>query len=210
VVSDLGKKMLLIVAKRGFTGASREVFFHHIRGIRYAHLEKEVLSLEREGLITIEWVGPSNFTVFITKKGVEIATKYQKNIWHKSTAALEKLQQTKPEGASIHTKKVGYTNMIDKKLGVAEVGAISEDITKKIDDHIRAERAAASDEPSQPEPEPQFVGVIASREEQEEVKLGEEKDVVEKRISGEIESAAPEEGKKISVPTELDGICGRT
>lgn len=196
MVSDLGKKMLIIVAKRGYTGASREVFFHHIHGIRYAALEREVLTLEKNGMITIEWVGPSNFTVFITKKGVEVATTFQKGIWHKSTEALEKLQKTKPKEASITTKKVGYEKIIDKKIGVEEVGAISEEITKKMDEHIRAERASSSEEA---EPSlPQSIGVPAVQEEKEEVKLGEEKDVVEKRISGEIEGIEIEKGEKLT------------
>jgi hypothetical protein len=47
MLSDLGKHMLLITARRGYTGADREVFFHFIRGIRYVEMEKEVTALER-------------------------------------------------------------------------------------------------------------------------------------------------------------------
>ena len=88
MLSELGKKMLLIAAKLGHVGADREFFFHHIRGIRYHDLEKELLILEMEDYITIEWVGPSNFTVFITPKGNELAESYQEEVQPKSAETL--------------------------------------------------------------------------------------------------------------------------
>lgn len=77
MTSELGVRMLNILEKRGYRGADRETFFHNIRGMRYTELEKEILSLESEGYISINWLGPSNFTALITPRGIEFTRAYQ-------------------------------------------------------------------------------------------------------------------------------------
>ncbi len=200
MTSELGKKMLLITAKRGYTGASREVFFHFIRGIRYADLEKEVLALERENYITIEWVGPSNFTVSITPKGVELVKSFQEDVWKKSVDALQKVREEEHEEKSIIHGEVGYTRMIDEKMGVEEVGDFSREIIEKLDEHIKAEREAASEEAGEDLTGAIGVPAVVELGEEESVELKE--DVVERRISGEMESKETGEGKEIPMPSE--------
>lgn len=199
--SELGKRILLIVARRGYTGADREAFFHDLRGIRYRDLEREVLSLERDGDITIEWVGPSNFTVFITPKGVELATSFQKDVWHKSTEALEKLERTKHEKKEVSLEEVGYSKIMEEKLHVEEVGAISDEIIEKIDDQIMAEREASYDEESYEEGAV-GVGVPAVEEIIEEEDYEAEEGVVERRLPDDMEIDMTEEGESISSPLE--------
>jgi hypothetical protein len=208
MVSELGKRMLIIVAKRGYTGASREVFFHHIRGIKYAMLEKAVLALEREGLIHIEWVGPSNFTVNITPKGVEIAKGYQEDVWKKSAEALEKVQSTKHTERSIVHDNVEYTRMIDDKMRVSEVGSVADEIIKQIDKQILDERAHSADGTAEEEV-PTAVAVPAWVETVSPGEIGVEKDSVERRISGEIEIPETEEGTVIQLETGEDSTEGR-
>jgi len=205
MVSELGKRMLIIVAKRGYTGASREVFFHHIRGIKYAKLEKAVLALEKEGLINIEWVGPSNFTVNITPKGVEVAKGYQEDVWKKSAEALEKVQSTKHADRSIMHDDIDYTKMIDDKMHVSEVGSVADEIIKQIDKQILDERTH-SVEGTTEEEAPTAVAIPAWEETVSTGQVGVEKDTVERRISGEIKTDVKEGGTVIQVETGEDSI----
>jgi len=203
MVSELGKRMLIIVAKRGYTGASREVFFHHIRGIKYAKLEKAVLALEREGLINIEWVGPSNFTVNITPKGVDVAKGYQEDVWKKSAEALEKVQSTKHKERSIMHDDVEYKKMIDDKMHVSEVGSVADEIIKQMDQQILEERAHAGEGIAEQEV-PGAVAVPAWEETVSPGEVGVEKDSVERRISGEIEIEMVEGGTAIQLENVSD------
>ncbi|MEE9151463.1 MAG: hypothetical protein V3U20_06500 [Thermoplasmata archaeon] len=197
MTSMLGKRIVLIVAKRGYTGADREVFFHHIRGIRYIELEKEILSLERMGYITVEWVGPSNFTVSITPEGVELAKSYQEDIWRKSAKALKDLKHAKHAEKSIIHEEVGYSKMIEDKMGVEEVGELSNEIIEELDEQILSERDTSSEEAV-----PENVGVPAVEEVIENDDVEMEKGVVERRISGELESEATSEGEIIAPSLE--------
>ena len=89
-LNEIGREMLKIVAKRGYTGAEREAFFKHFPGIRYADLEREIKLVEGEGLIYIEWIGPSNFIATITPKGVDIITAIDESLWTKETKGLDR------------------------------------------------------------------------------------------------------------------------
>jgi len=68
-MEDLTWKVLALAAKRGFMGASREDFFREIKGVAYNDLENAILSLEKDGLVSVEWTGPSKFLVCVTEKG---------------------------------------------------------------------------------------------------------------------------------------------
>lgn len=197
MTSELGRRMLLIVARRGYTGADREVFFQNIRGIRYTDLEKEVLFLEREGYITIEWVGPSNFTVSITPKGVEFVRSYQQDVWRKSAKALKELDRVRHAEKSIVHEEVGYSKMVEEKMGVEEVGELSNEILEGIDEHIMAERDTSSEEAMPPN-----VGVPAADEAIENEATEMETDVAERRISGEMISEETSEGEIIEPSLE--------
>lgn len=203
MVSELGKRMLIIVAKRGYTGASREVFFHHIRGIKYAMLEKAVLALEKEGLINIEWVGPSNFTVNITSKGVEVAKGYQEDVWKKSAEALEKVQSTKHAEKSLVHDEVHHKKIIDDKMHVSEVGTVADEIIKQMDNQILEEREHAEEGVDQDQA-PAAVVVPAWESTVAPGEIGVEKDHVERRISGEIPTGVAEGGTAIPLETATD------
>ena len=62
-------KVLSTVAKRSYIGASREDLFKEVRGIGYDELERIILDLEREGHLTIEWLGFNKFIATITPGG---------------------------------------------------------------------------------------------------------------------------------------------
>ena len=190
--SELGRRMLLIVAKRGYTGADREIFFHYIRGIRYVDLEKEILSLEREGHITIEWVGPSNFTVFITPKGVEHVESFQNDSWQKSVDALRELDRARHREKSIIHEEMGYAKMLEERMQVEEESQLSEEISQGIDENIIAEKESYPENPT-----PEAIGVSAGEDYHEnESEIGEEM-MVESRISDGIEYEDTGEGKLI-------------
>jgi small GTP-binding protein len=69
VEEDLRHKVLLLVARRGRLGVTKEDLFAGLKGISYTELERELIVLEREALIAINWRGPSDFTVEITPLG---------------------------------------------------------------------------------------------------------------------------------------------
>jgi hypothetical protein len=192
--SEIGRQILLIVAKRGYTGADREVFFHDIRGIRYSDLEREVLALERNRYITVEWVGPSNFTVMITPKGVELVKTYGEDVWHKDIKALEDLDRARHAKKTVHTQKVDYTKMLEKNIHVAEVGNIPDEIIDSIDEHIIAERNG-----TQEMVDSGVIGIPAVEEQFLEGTVVDERGIKIKRVSGELESDVSEDGETISI-----------
>ncbi len=196
MLSDLGKRMLIITARRGYTGADREVFFHFIRGVRYSEMEKEVKALEREGLITIEWVGPSNFTVSITVHGVEVAREIEEGVWHKSVEALEQRGKKEHHERSILEEKGEHSYLIKDKIKVEEVGALPSDIMQTLDDQIIAERQAAYEEEYGP-----GVGVPATEFMDGDGDYKGEEEVVERRIEGELDYSDSEEGEEIYLNT---------
>lgn len=194
MTSELGKRILLIVAKRGYTGADREVLFHNIRGIRYNQLEEEILSLENVGYITVEWVGPSNFTVSITPEGVELAKSYQEDIWRKDTAALRELKRFKHEEKSLVHEEVGYSKMIEEKMNVEEVGDLSSEIIDGMEGQIISEKDASIEDPV---PASFVAPAMAEIMENEAAEM--ETEAVERRISGELVSEEAGEGETIAL-----------
>jgi DNA-binding PadR family transcriptional regulator len=99
-MDELSWKIINLVAKRGHIGATREDFFTEVRGLVYESLEENLLSLEREDIIKIEWTGPNKFLVQITQKGSNLVKdEYEKrlDIYRKrieeqaSTGGLEKI-----------------------------------------------------------------------------------------------------------------------
>jgi len=67
----LGRRILRLVVKRGYLGASRDDFFGAIKGVSYKELEGEIMELEKEGYITLAWIGDTNFIATTTEKGKE-------------------------------------------------------------------------------------------------------------------------------------------
>lgn len=116
MTSELGVRMLCILEKRGYRGADREIFFHNIRGMRYTDLEKEILTLESEGYISINWIGPSNFTASITPRGIEFTRVYQEDAsQQENDQNIKDLNNAKHEENEIGEDFGQYQNMNDNK-----------------------------------------------------------------------------------------------
>ena len=64
-MDDFSWKVLSVVARKGYMGATREDFFKEIRGVQYKALEEELRELENEGNVQIEWTGPNKFIITI-------------------------------------------------------------------------------------------------------------------------------------------------
>lgn len=64
--------MLRLAVKRGFCGISKDDLFKCLRGIAYHKLEQLAVELETEGLVTIDWLGQSDFIIVATPKGIEL------------------------------------------------------------------------------------------------------------------------------------------
>jgi len=80
-MDDLHWRILTLVAKRGYIGATREDFFREVRGVIYDDLEKAVLYLEKEGYVGLEWLADSRFLVSITEKGsMEVRGEYERRL----------------------------------------------------------------------------------------------------------------------------------
>src|SRR2546428_13171039 len=68
-MDDLHWRILTLVAKRGYIGATREDFFREIRGVIYNDLEKAILYLEKEGYIGLEWLPGRRVLRSVTGEG---------------------------------------------------------------------------------------------------------------------------------------------
>ncbi len=80
-LDELSWKIVNLAAKRGHIGATREDFFIEIRGLIYEDLEEAILWLEREGYISVEWMGPNKFLVMVTEKGSKVVSEeYEKRL----------------------------------------------------------------------------------------------------------------------------------
>jgi len=99
-MEELPWKILNLVAKRGYIGATREDFFREIRGVIYDDLEKTILELERGGYVGVEWLSDSRFLISITDKGSsEVRGEYERRLKvyqdriaiQKSKAGLDKV-----------------------------------------------------------------------------------------------------------------------
>ncbi len=71
VERGLREKLLFLLAKRGNMGLTKAQFFEIVRGLHFDDLQREISGLEAEGLITVLWNGPAEFTAAITLKGAE-------------------------------------------------------------------------------------------------------------------------------------------
>jgi hypothetical protein len=156
-------------------------------------MEKEVTALEREGLISIEWVGPSNFTVSITAKGVKEAKSIEEGVWHKSEDALEQLRTKNHHERSILEEDGEHSYFVKDKTKIEEVGALPTDIMQTLDEQIIAERRASSDEIVT------GVGVPAGRTDKERILYEGKEEVVERRIEGELDYFESEDGREIYI-----------
>lgn len=67
----LREKVLLLLAKRAGLGLTKAQFFEIVRGVAYDDLARELQRLEAEGLVTMMWKGPADFSVAITPRGIE-------------------------------------------------------------------------------------------------------------------------------------------
>ncbi len=93
-MDDFSWKVLSVVARRGYLGATREDFFKEIRGVQYKALEGELRELEKEGSIEVEWTGPNKFIITITTQGSKIvADEYKKRITDYEQATKEQAKQ---------------------------------------------------------------------------------------------------------------------
>ncbi|MFQ6060440.1 MAG: hypothetical protein ACE5KV_03965 [Thermoplasmata archaeon] len=80
-MDEFSWRILSVVARRGYLGASREDFFTEIRGVQYKALEDGLKALEEDGNIEIEWTGPNKFIVTITPQGSQlISEEYKKRL----------------------------------------------------------------------------------------------------------------------------------
>jgi len=80
-MDEIAWRVLNLVAKRGYIGATREDFFREIRGVAYEDLEKGVLALEKEGFVAVEWLSDSKFLVTITDRGSsEVKEEYERRL----------------------------------------------------------------------------------------------------------------------------------
>src|SRR2546428_5394980 len=68
-MDDLHWRILTLVAKRGYIGATREDFFREVRGVIYDDLEKAVLYLEKEGYVGLEWLPGKPVLPLVTREG---------------------------------------------------------------------------------------------------------------------------------------------
>jgi small GTP-binding protein len=75
VERGLRDKVLTLLMKRGTIGLKKNQFLEILRGVIFEDLVQELNRLEGEGLLTLAWHGPSDFTAQITPKGVDAARK---------------------------------------------------------------------------------------------------------------------------------------
>lgn len=67
----LREKILVLLAKRAGLGLTKVQFFEIVRGVAYDDLARELQRLEAEGLVTIMWKGPADFSAAITPQGID-------------------------------------------------------------------------------------------------------------------------------------------
>jgi len=70
VAMDLENRLLETLALRGFLGHTKDELFGIFRGLSYDDLKLALERLERSALVQVRWLGPADFSVLITSKGV--------------------------------------------------------------------------------------------------------------------------------------------
>ena len=68
-LENLEESMLILVARRGNIGASRDDLFRGLKGVAYNEMEMRIEELERKGYITLQWLGACDFVATITELG---------------------------------------------------------------------------------------------------------------------------------------------
>jgi small GTP-binding protein len=71
----VGNRILVIAARRGKTGVTKNELLASFKAIDYNALMSEVDNLERAGLVVVEEIGPANFRAVLTVEGAAAANK---------------------------------------------------------------------------------------------------------------------------------------
>jgi hypothetical protein len=61
--------ILSILQEWAHIGATREIFFTAIRGVRFDDLKRDMVSLQEKGFIQIDWLDLDRFEAYITESG---------------------------------------------------------------------------------------------------------------------------------------------
>lgn len=61
--------ILSILQEWAHMGATREIFFTAIRGVRFDDLKRDLVSLDEKGFIKIDWLDLDRFEAYITESG---------------------------------------------------------------------------------------------------------------------------------------------
>jgi hypothetical protein len=61
--------ILSILQEWAHMGATREIFFTAIRGVRFDDLKRDMVSLQEKGFIMIDWLDLDRFEAYITESG---------------------------------------------------------------------------------------------------------------------------------------------
>ena len=68
--------LLLTCKAWGYRGATREVFYKNIKGLKFSSLKGMLVSLEEKGYVTLEWIDFDRFFAYITPEGEEYLDKW--------------------------------------------------------------------------------------------------------------------------------------
>jgi len=77
VDQSLKERLLAFLAKKGRFGVNKTDVFLMFKGVAYDELQRELEELGKEGLIQLQWHGPSDFTAIVTLQGEQAV----KNWW---------------------------------------------------------------------------------------------------------------------------------
>lgn len=69
VDESLKERLLAFLAKKGRLGVNKTDVFLMFKGVGFDELQRELEELEKEGLIQLQWRGPSDFTAIVTSQG---------------------------------------------------------------------------------------------------------------------------------------------
>ncbi len=67
---ELESLILNILHDWAHMGATREIFFTAIRGVRFDDLKHDLKTLEKKGFIRIDWLDLDRFEAYITESGL--------------------------------------------------------------------------------------------------------------------------------------------
>gem|GEM_PF-6240030 len=69
--TDLEGSILMIMKVWGDKGITREILYDEIRGLRHDPMKNTMVSLEKRGYVSIEWLDMDRFFAYITESGLE-------------------------------------------------------------------------------------------------------------------------------------------